>query len=189
MSIGARKNLFTVLLLVIIVVMGFEIVYLVYQNRRLQALLAETSSLQVLQEGQKVPPLAATDLTGNPISLRYGEQEPSTLLIWFSPSCHVCKENSAFWNDIYAKFNMPGLRIVAMCDAGVEEAKAYAAEQAYVFPVVSVTDDRLIEAYNGRVMPQTALISPQGGIRKVWPGALEKSRQDEIIAALNALKR
>jgi len=189
MSTGAGKNLFTVLLLVIIVVMGLEIVYLMYQNRRLQAVVAESSSLQILQEGQKVPPLTAPDLNGNQVNLRFGQNEPSTLLIWFSPSCHVCKENAAFWNDLFARFNKPGLRIVAMCDADVEVAKRYVAENALAFPVVSVTDDRLIDAYNGRVMPQTALLSPLGGIVKVWPGALERSRQDEVVTALNSLKQ
>jgi len=169
--------------------MGLEIIYLVYQNRRLQALVAEGSALQILQQGQIVPPLTAKDLDGAAVDMQYGERSASTLLIWFSPSCHVCQENTPFWNDIYTRYRTNKIRFLALCDADGDEAKAYVAQNALTFPVISMTDDRLIDAYNGRVMPQTALISPRGGIEKVWPGALEKSRQDEITAALDSLSK
>lgn len=188
MAASARRNSLTVVLSIIIVIMGFEIVYLIYQNRRLQSMLAEVPSLQVLQQGQTVPPLTAADLDGAGVAIQYGEREPSTILIWFSPSCHLCAENTAFWNDIYDRYKTSaGVRFLVMSDAGTDETRTYAAEQALRFPVVCVTDESLIDAYNGRVMPQTALISPQGEIEKVWPGALEPARQEEITAVLDSL--
>lgn len=189
MDAPARKSTLTVVLLIIIVIMGCEIIYLIYQNRRLQSMLTEASSIQVLQQGQIVPPLRAKDLNGVAVEVEYGEGEPSTVLIWLSPSCDVCEENVAFWNDIYGRYKSDRIRFLALSDAEVSEAKAYVAKHSLTFPIVGVTDDRLIDAYNGRVMPQTALISPQGGIEKVWPGALEKSRQDEITTALDALTK
>jgi peroxiredoxin len=187
MAVQDRKNSLTVLLLIIIVIMGIEIIYLIYQNRELRAMLDETASFQILEQGQPVPAVMATDLDGAAVEVRYGEGEPTTLLIWLSPSCHVCEENSAFWNDIYSGYQSKDIRFLALCDAPTEEAKTYAAAHSLIFPVVSITDDRLIDAYNGRVMPQTAIISPQGTIERVWPGALEKSRQDEITATLDTL--
>jgi len=185
----ARKNSLTVLLLIIIVIMGCEIVYLIYQNRQLRAALEEASSLQILEQGQVVPPVTSVDLDGNSVEVHYGEGQPSTLLIWLSPSCHVCEENSAFWNEIYARYRSESIRFLALCDSSPEETKTYVAKHALTFPIVCTADDALIEAYNGRVMPQTAIISPQGGIMQVWPGALEKTRQEEITAALKALSQ
>ena len=150
-------------------------------------MLDESASLQILEQGQLVPAVTATDLDGAAVEVRYGEGEPPTVLIWFSPACHVCEENSAFWNDLYSGYQSKDIRFLALCDAPPDEAKAYAAARSLIFPVVSITDDRLIDAYNGRVMPQTAIISPQGTIERVWPGALEKSRQDEITATLDTL--
>jgi peroxiredoxin len=188
MDSSARKNGLTVVLLIVIVIMGCEIVYLVYQNRRLQAALTDASSLQVLEQGQVVPALTAAFLDGTPARVLYGDNEPSTVLIWFSPSCHVCAENAVFWNDLYNRYRTSDrVRFLAMSDSDSTETGPYVAKHALAFPVVCVTDDRLIDAYNGRVMPQTALISPQGGIEQVWPGALEKTRQDEITAALDLL--
>ena len=190
MNSSAGKNSLTVVLLIVIVIMGCEIGYLIYQNRRLQAMVSEVSSLQVLQQGQIMPPMTATNLDGTATDVQYGENEPSTILIWFSPSCHVCTENSAFWNDIYGRYKSSDrVRFLALSDADATETKAYVTEHALAFPVICVTDDRLIDAYNGRVMPQTALITPQGAIESVWPGALEQLRQSEVTAVLDSLTR
>ena len=96
MDSSTRKNSLTFILLFVIVIMGLEIVYLVYQNRQLQAALTEASSLQVLEQGQMVPALTAAYLDGTPAQVLYGDNEPSTVLIWFSPSCHVCEDNAVF---------------------------------------------------------------------------------------------
>jgi peroxiredoxin len=187
MGASTRRNLFNIILLIVIVIMGLEIVYLVYQNKKLQAMVAAGSSLQILQQGQQVPPLAAHDLDGAAVNISYDNDQVSTLLIWFSPSCHVCSENATFWNQLYGRYKSAKVRFLALCDAEAAEAKSYVTQNGLIFPAVSITEDRLIEAYNGRVMPQTALISPLGEIVKVWPGALEKSRQDEITAVLDSL--
>jgi peroxiredoxin len=185
---SSGKNSLTIVLLVLIVIMGVEIVYLIHQNRRLQSMVEGMPALQVLQRGQTVPPLTATDLDGASVVVRYGGREPSTILIWFSPSCHICAENASFWNDIYDRYHSTkAIRFLAMSDTDAGETRMYVDEHALEFPVVCVTDERLVSAYNGHVMPQTALISPEGGIEKVWPGALEASRQDEIIAVLDSL--
>jgi peroxiredoxin len=188
MAPSARGNALTVILMILVVIMGAEIVYLITQNRYLQSLLAEAPQLQVLQKGQAVPPVTATDLDGDDASLRYGAGAPSTVLIWFSPSCHLCAENTLFWNDLYDRYKAsPQLRFLAMSDSDAEETRNYVADHALQVPVLSVTDDRLIDAYNGHVMPQTALISPRGDVKRIWPGALEEFRQDEITAALDSL--
>ena len=188
MDSSARRSSTTIVLLIIILLMGVEIIYLVRQNRQLRTVAAEQSTLQIMQQGQSVPPLRALDLDGRAVELDF-DGKTSTILVWFSPSCHVCKENVSFWNDIFNRFQNDRVRFLALSDAEQTETKAYAAENNLTLPVIIMTDSDLIEAYNGHIMPQTALISCQGRIEKVWPGALEKSRQDEIIAALDSLSR
>lgn len=183
-----RKISLNAVLLIVVVVMSGEIIYLIYQNRRLQSMLADVPSMQVLQQGQAVPSLSATDLDGATVAVGYGDGEPSTVLIWFSPSCHLCAENAPFWNAIFDRYDpSASVRFLFMSDSAVDKTRAYVAEHALNVPVVCVIDESLIDAYNGRVMPQTALISPQGGIERVWPGALEETRQAEIMAVLDSL--
>ncbi len=183
-----RRNSLTIVLCALVLVMGAEILLLVRQNRRLQAMLATTPPTQMLQPGQSVPPLTTTDIDGAGVAMFYGEREPSTLLIWFSPSCHVCAENASFWNGLYDRFHASqNVRFLVMSDSGADETRAYMTANHLTLPVVCVTDESLLDAYNGRVMPQTALISPRGAIEKVWPGALEETRQVEITAVLDSL--
>lgn len=187
MAAPARKESFTLVLLILVVVMGCEIAYLIYQNRRLQSALAVVPSRQVLQQGQTLSPLNATDLDGTAVTVRYGEGEPSTVLIWFSPSCHICAGNATFWNDLYDRFkDSPRLRFLVMSDTGAAATRAYVAAHGLDMPVACVTDDATIAAYNGRVLPQTAFILPDGTIARVWPGALERTRRDEITTLLGS---
>jgi peroxiredoxin len=188
METPPRRSFFSLLLLVLVVVMGLEIFYLARRNRRLESSLYEATSLRVLERGRALPGLTLADVTGAPVRVAYGEGAPATLLIWFSPSCHLCAENAAFWNDLYTRHRAsPSVRFLALSDAALGETRAYAAEQGLRFPVCSVTDASLIDAYDGHVMPQTALLSPRGEVKRVWPGALDASRQAEIAAAFDSL--
>jgi len=187
MAASARKDWLSILLLVLVVVMGAEIVYLVGQNRRLEFALDSIPSHQVLQQGQAFPPLAATDLDGADVAVHYGAGEPSTVLIWLSPTCHICGDNVAFWNDLYARFQGSSrLRFLVLSDTGPADTRTYVDEHGLALPVACVTDDAMIDAYNGRVVPQTAFILPDGTIARVWPGALEEARQNEISTLLRS---
>lgn len=183
----ARKDILAIILTLIIFIMGIEIVILAIQNRRLRAVLAETTQYQPLQANQQLPALAGSDLNGNPVDIRYGPDAPATLLIWLSPSCHICQENVPFWKRLHAERQSSKFRYLVLCAGTIDEARAYAAQHQLTFPVVSMTDDRLVSAYNGYVLPQTALISPTGSIVNVWPGALDANQQNDVITFLDKL--
>ena len=188
MTTGAKRDYLTIILIVVVVAMGFEIVYLVQQNRKLSAMLENPgSSFQTLARSDIVPPLSGTDIYGQPLEIAYTPGSPHTVLIWFSPTCHSCEENLAFWREIYAAHNFDRVRFLGLCDVPVEEARAFAQQHQVAFPIVSITDDRLIEVYKGRVMPQTVLVSPTGEIIDSWPGALSEQFQRIIRDSLSKL--
>jgi peroxiredoxin len=184
-----RKNALTILLFVIIVIMGAEIVYLTLQNRKLRAAIEDPSNFyRTLQSDQRVPELQSPDISGNQVEIHYSDQSPYTLLIWFSPTCHVCEENLSFWTELLSAPPSGKLRTLVLCAGSEAEARAYVTQHSFPFPVVSVVDDRLVSAYNGYVLPQTALISPQGVIVESWPGALGTAQQDGIRDILKKIK-
>jgi hypothetical protein len=188
MSEPPRKSALTIILLVIVVVMGAEILFLMYQNRQLRARLNDPASFyRTLQSNQRVPELTSRDINGNPVEIHYSDESPYTLLIWFSPSCHVCEENLDFWKQLLGPALPHKVRYLALCAATVEEARAYASAHGISYTVVAVTDDRLVSAYNGYVLPQTALISPNGLIVESWAGALGSAQQDNIRSTLNKI--
>lgn len=187
MATPTRKDLLAIVLTLVVLIMGIEIVVLTIQNRRLRTALAETTQYQPLQTSQQLPSLSGSDLDGNSVDIRYGADVPPTLLIWLSPSCHICRENLSFWKSLYGNHKSARFRFLVLCSGTVEEARAYVTQNQLNFPVVSMTNDSLVSAYNGYVLPQTALISPSGSITNVWPGALDSNQQEEIVTLLNSL--
>jgi peroxiredoxin len=188
MASPLRRHSLNLGLLLLIVIMAAEMGVLVRQNRRLQAMLTQASPDLPLRPGQILPPVTASGLDGGEVTLRYEEGGPSTVLIWFSPSCHVCAENAAFWNEAYDRYKAsPRLRFLALSDSNPGETRTYVSDQGLELPVASVADGSVIDAYNGRVLPQTALVSPTGLVLEAWPGALDRGRRIAIVAALDSL--
>ncbi len=188
MASGSKRDYLTIVLGIVIVAMGIEIVYLVQQNRTLTAMLENPGeTFQTLARSDMVPPLSATDLNGQPIELTYAGDAPHTVLLWFSPTCNSCEENLGFWKELYTTFSSSRVRFLGLCDVTVDEARAFAQQHQLTFPIVCINDDRLLEAYKGRVLPQTVLISPTGSIVDAWPGVLSEHYERTICDNLQKL--
>ncbi|MEW6052121.1 MAG: TlpA disulfide reductase family protein [Candidatus Zixiibacteriota bacterium] len=178
-----------IILLAIIVLMAIEIVYLVLQNRQLRAVVAETTAtFNTLQQSQHVPGLTGQDLQGNPLRVHYSADAPRTILVMFSPGCSACKDNTTFWQELFERSASSRFRYLGMCVGTEDDARAYATEHGLTFPILAVTDERLIGAYNGHVLPQTAIVSPEGTIVKSWPGTLDETAKSEVVAGVKNLQ-
>lgn len=176
------------LLVVIVVVMGAEVVYLIIQNRRLQAMLDDPMQyLQTLQPEQVVPAIRGLDVNGVDVSLQYGPGQPHTLLTWFSAGCGACKGNFGYWNEVHGKLESRGVRMIGFCSGTLEEARQVVAEYGIAYAVISVTDRFLVDAYKGNLLPQTVLIDPNGQVTQVWPGELTHSLKEQIDGKLAGL--
>lgn len=176
------------LLVAIVVVMGAEIIYLIVQNRKLQAMLDDPLQyLQTLQPEQTVPAIRGADISGAEFSLQYGVDQPHTLLTWFSAGCGACKGNFGYWNEIHQRMAGQGIRMIGFCAGTIEEARQMVGEYSIPYPVVSVTDQFLVDAYKGNLLPQTVLIAPNGQVTQVWPGELTVSLKEQIEGRLAGL--
>lgn len=182
------RDRLVLLLLVIVVVMGAEIIYLMIQNQKLQAMLEDPGQyLRTLQPEDNVPNIRAYDISGAEIALRYGPDQPHTLLTWFSAGCGSCRENFSFWDSLHTTRVSPSLRMIGFCACTNDEAQHLKQEFNIQYPVIPVTDQFLVETYKGNVLPQTVLIAPGGAVTKVWPGELLPSQKKEIQATLELI--
>jgi peroxiredoxin len=182
----SKKNLTTLLLLAIIILMGAEIVYLIYQNRQLRQMIDDPSRFfeKTLQVGQMVPAIRAEDITGNELALTYSPDGPYTLVLWFSPTCSSCEDNFEFWKNVHRLSKPERLRIVGFCACTVGEAKDVTAAKELGFTVLAATEPTIVDLYKGNLLPQTILIAPDGLIKSVWPGALLDSKKKEVLSLL-----
>ena len=185
MAVKGSKDFWFIALLIVVVLMGVEIVYLVYQNQQLQSIIKDpTKYFTTVAEKQTVPSITVLDIDGNDIYLRYSPEGPFTVLFWFSPGCSVCDQNYPFWEKIYTETPHDRIRFYGMCVGYPDEAEAYVREHDLPFPVVSVTEPFILEQYGGNLLPQTMLIAPEGIVLDSWPGLLEKDQEDKILSFL-----
>lgn len=185
-----KQHSTVIVLCTIIVLMGAEIIYLVYQNRQLTAMLNDPSQLleRTLKSGQTVPAIRAADINGEEITLTYSESSPYTLVYWFSPTCESCEENFGFWNDIYSVRVEDRLRVVGFCACNAGEGRETKSAHALQYPVLAATEQSIVDMYKGNLLPQTLLIKPDGEIVQVWPGALPEMHRRDIMKILTDLE-
>lgn len=189
MASSITKDVWTYIFIAIIVVMGIEILYLYKQNRELRAIIENPKEhLGMLEEEQTVPQFTSVDNFNDTLEISYGPGSPYTMLFWLSPDCSVCKDNLIFWNRLFDEYQNEHIRYIGMCSASRQETLEYASEFGIHFPIVCPDDPHILDSYKGNILPQTILISPQGKILKVWPGALARVKEEQILAILQQLQ-
>jgi peroxiredoxin len=175
-----KANLWSLVSIVLIIVMGVEIFLLVQENRKLRAALhAPRGPFKILNPEEKVPSFVGMDLTGQEVKVEYPSSQ-RTVLFWFSAACPSCENNLEFWKEIYQKHHSEKLRFIGVTSAGEGKAEEFVKKFQLEFPVLIVSDLSLLEKYKVEVIPQTMFIDNNGVVLKVWPGPLSDIYKKEI---------
>jgi peroxiredoxin len=181
-----KTQVWSIMLIVLVIVMGIEIFLLVQENRKLRlALKAPRGPFKVLNPEEKVPPFVGIDLKGQEVKVEYPSSQ-RTVLFWFSAACPSCESNLEFWKEIYQKHRSEKLRFIGVTSAGEGKAEEFVKKFQLEFPIMIVSDLSLLEKYKVEVIPQTMLIDPNGVVLKVWPGPLSDIYKTEITQMLSS---
>jgi peroxiredoxin len=175
-----KTNLWSILLIVLVIAMGVEILLLVQENRQLRSALTERRGpFTILNPEEKVPPLVGIDQKGEEAKVEYPSLQ-QTVLFWFSAACPSCEHNVEFWRELYKKYDSEGFRFFGATTPGGEEKEELEQKFRLDFPVLTVSDYSLLDQYKVEVIPQTMLIDGRGVVLKVWPGPLSDNYKMEI---------
>ncbi len=181
-----KTQLWSIILIVLVVVMGVEIFLLVQENRKLrEALSRPRGPFKVLGPAEKVPSLIGVNLKGEEFKVEY-PSSAKTVLLWFSPACPSCEENLAFWKEIYQRHNSEKLRFVGVAQAEKNKVEEFIKRFQLEFPVLIISNLSLVDQYKVEVIPQTMLIDTNGVVQKVWPGPLPEKYRKEIEVMLTS---
>jgi len=179
-SLFLKTQIWSVILVVLVVVMGVEILLLVKENQRLRdALTRPRGPFKVLNPKDKVPSLIGVDLEGEEFSLQYPSSR-KTILFWFSSTCPSCEHNLEFWKEIYRKHESEKLTVLGVTHSGEGKIEEFVQKFQVGFPVLVVSDFSILDQYKVEVIPQTMLIDTDGIVQKVWPGPLSENYKQEI---------
>jgi peroxiredoxin len=179
-----KTQLWSLILIALVLVMGIEIILLVQENQKLRkAFNRPRGPYKILNPEEKVPSLVGVDLEEKEIEIEYPSSK-RTVLFWFSSTCPSCEHNLEFWKEVYRNHGSENLRFFGVTHSGEEKTGEFAKKFELDFPIVIVSDISLLDKYKVEVIPQTMLIDSQGVVQKVWPGPLSENYKKEINAML-----
>lgn len=175
---SGKPGIAHVVLIVLAVLLTGVNVFLLRQNSQFRARLAADAPLHRITLGLKPPPLRGFDVRGNPVTLTYGEDRRSTLLLAFSPDCGVCQTNWPTWLHLLDGIDRPRYRVVFVNVTRDAKPAEYPAKfRLSGEEVVANVDGRSILDYRIEAVPQTILLDAQGVASKVWQGLLNEESQ------------
>jgi len=186
------KSWWTIGLIVVLCVIN---VLLIRQNLDLRRQLAaggRTIDLtkNFLQPGDVVAPVTATDLEGHPYQLDYKKDGRRRLLLFFSPDCPYCQQQSPFWNDLLDKVDRNRFLVVGVVSNQEDKqlVSAHAEAAGYLktkarLPLVFF-DSESLGSYKLTATPTTLLINDERIVEHAWIGKWDANSAREVGAAL-----
>lgn len=153
---------------------------LVRQNRQLKAQLSGPAPGMEATSGAPVPDLRGFDVSGQPLTVAYGQDSRPVLVFVFSPTCAFCEQNWPKWYGIIAAMDREAVRPVAVDVTSTATQDFLVQHQLAGMPVLLKVDPAIVVGYRFQLTPQTILIDRSGKVEKVWSGVLSDSSLAEI---------
>jgi len=143
-----------------------------------------------LQPGDVVTPVTATDLDGHPYQLDYKQDGRQRLILFFSPTCPYCQQQSPLWRDLLDKVDSNRFTVVGVVSDREDKqlVSAYADGAGYFktktpLPLVFFDSDSL-GSYKLTATPTTLLINEAGQVQHAWVGKWDETKAMEVATAL-----
>jgi thiol-disulfide isomerase/thioredoxin len=187
-----QKSWISIGLIVILCVLDLLLIKQNLDLRRQLAAGARTLDLtkNVLQPGDVVTPVTATDLNGHPYQLDYKKDGRQRLILFFSPTCPYCQQQSPLWRDLLDKVDSNRFTVVGVVSDREDKqlVSAYADRSGYFktktpLPLVFFDSDSL-GSYKLTATPTTLLINEAGMVENEWVGKWDENKAMEVAAAL-----
>jgi peroxiredoxin Q/BCP len=147
--------------------------------------------------GQQAPAFTLPSQDGSNISL--SDFKGKWVVLYFypkdgTPGCTIEAHN--FQRDI-AKYQTDGAVIVGVSVDSADSHKGFCAKQGLTFKLLADTEKKVSEEYGSlrNIMGikiasrNTFLIDPSGKIAKVWTGVSPGEHSEQVLAALQQLKK
>lgn len=190
-KVSSRKSWLPAGLIFILCVINL---LLIRQNLDLRKQLAAGGrtdlTTNVLKPGDLVSAVTATDLDGRPFRLEYKKDGRQRLLLFFSPNCPYCEQQSPQWRDLLDKVDSSRFLVVGIVSDREDKPSVSAHVENIGYsrtktplPVVFF-DDEILGSYKLTATPTTLLIDEDGRVEHAWVGKWDESSAAEVAAAL-----
>jgi hypothetical protein len=165
----------------------FQNVILLRQNRQLK----QVHRLDEVSAGERLNNLEGIGLDGRLESISLPTaSSPRMLIITFSPGCPACQASQSTWMRLSRELRPRGWLVLWVSRDPIELTSDYA-KQKEIPPSYVVADPprRTYFQLSLEAVPNTIVVGPGGLVEKVWSGALEPDKWEEISAYFDAPTR
>ena len=161
------------------------------------AILAATAlyAAEVPEAGQKAPSFKLPSQDGSEYGP--GSFKGKWVVLYFYPKdmttgCTI--EAHGFQNDL-PKYDADNAVILGVSVDSVDSHKQFCAKDSLTFKLLSDSDKKVTSEYGslnterGMALRNTFLIAPDGKIAKVWTAVKPQHHSEEVLTAINELKK
>jgi|SRR5437867_1029126 len=129
--------------------------------------------------------IPAVDTNGRNVMITFDDPRRTVLYV-LSPSCHWCARNSANITSL-SQAKSHEYRFIGLSNTETD-FRQHVAATPFSFPLFAVNSKQLqqsadltfLEQLDLTVTPQTIVIGPGGIVEKVWVGAFDRRKQNEV---------
>jgi len=189
---AAQRSWLSVSLIVLLCAVNLLLIKQNLDLRKRLAAGARTVDLtkNFLQPGDIVTPVTATDLDGRPYQVDYKKDGRQRLLLFLSPNCPYCRQQSPLWRDLLDKVDSNRFAVVGVVSDREDRqlVLAYGDGAGYFktrtpLPLVFF-DSKSLGSYKLTATPTTLLINDDGMVQQAWVGKWDEAIAMEVAAAL-----
>lgn len=189
---GSKKSWLTIGLILSLCVVNLLLIKQNFDLRKQLAAGARTLDLttNVLRPGDIVSAVTAIDLDGRPYELGYKKDGRRRLLLFFSPNCPYCEQQSPLWRELLDKVDGNRFAVVGVVSdkENPQLVSAHADGAGYFktktpLPILFF-DDESLGTYKLTATPTTLVINHDGTVEHAWVGKWDESRASEVAAIL-----
>jgi hypothetical protein len=177
----AMKNLYQIILHIVVLVLALEVVLLAYQNGELKQRHSHPGVGRSFEVGDT---LSLENLKG-PDRAMSANFSGSMVVAIFSSKCPFCQKSFPVWNEIASSRDLGSTRVVGISLDSLRTSGGLQLDQGVGFPVYFALLPSHFKATN-RIsgVPMTILITERRIARSVWVGLVTAERAKDILATV-----
>ncbi len=163
-----------------------RIVYRLWSFLLFALVVTLPATVHAVSEGQVAPSFTLTGANGKTVSLDQYKGKVVYLDFWAS-WCGPCKESLPFMNELYERYNVKGLAVLAVnVDKSRDPALQMMSKVGAKFAVAFDPEGKVPAAYALPTMPTSFLIGKDGKVNLVHKG-FRSDNKAEIFLAVEKL--
>ncbi|MCS6885122.1 MAG: hypothetical protein RMM17_01560 [Acidobacteriota bacterium] len=137
-----------------------------------------------IRSGITIPEIKTREIKGSELTIASRNAPKGSLLIIYSPLCHICHDTMPKWIELYNQFfkprNIPFVAISILNESLTAESVA---ELKIPFQVASIQNIDALIGYKIKRVPVTMILAPDGTVKQLWLGDLDKNALSTIVTS------